>query len=526
MTLPMIALAQINPITGDIHGNAAKILAAYDQVSHNCDIVVFPEMALTGYPCEDLILRESFMRQATQKTQEIAEKINSRAGVLLGLPWSRDDGQALNAAAYITDGSIQDLRAKHHLPNISVYDDKRVFTPGPMPEPVMINSTPIGVMICEDLWADDIAKHLADKGVEAIISLNGSVYARGIEQKRKGWAARHAMNHHMPVYYANLVGGQDEMVFDGASFAVNARGQVTHQLPHLRESVLILDDSAAKTKIPDPLALDYNVITLGLRDYVRKNGFEKVLIGLSGGVDSALVAVMACDALGAENVNCVMLPSPFTAQDSLDDAARLAENLGCDYRVMPIQGMMEGFEAMTDITTGLAHENMQSRLRALALMALSNDSGALLLSTGNKSEMAVGYATLYGDMCGAYNPLKDVYKTHVYALCDWRNEGEDLIPSNILTRPPSAELRADQLDSDSLPDYAVLDEILQMLIEDAMDQTAITATGQDAAMVEKIATLLARSEYKRRQSPPGPRITTLAFGRNRRLPITNGYDWA
>lgn len=515
----IIAMAQTNPVVGDLDGNAQQIITAYEQMSATCDILITGEMSLSGYQTEDLTNRPGFMHAVKERADALAAHVTGRAALIVGLPWMHEDGSRMNAAAIMQNGQITDIRAKHALPNSDVYDDRRHFTAGALPEPVIIQGTSYGVMICEDMWNDHVAAHLASRGAQVFITLNGSAYYHDIDKTRKGWAMRHAMRHSTPLYYVNLVGGQDEIIFDGGSFALNAQGQTIGQMPFGTETTGLIANY--KPSEYAPVQLDKTLITLALRDYMHKNGFHKVLLGLSGGIDSALVAALACDALGADNVQCVMMPSPYTAQQSCDDAAQLVKSLGCDMTHIDIAPIMHPFEAALDIHAGLAHENMQSRIRANLLMSLSNDTGALVLTTGNKSEMAVGYATLYGDMCGAFNPLKDVYKTRVYAMA----KEDKRIPNSIITRPASAELRPDQLDQDSLPTYEQLDHILCDLIEGQMDYDALITAGHDANTVKQIIKLVARSEYKRRQAPPGPKITRRAFGRDRRLPITNAYDW-
>ena len=521
MTLPVIGIAQINPVVGDIHANKARILEAYQALADHCDLIIAPEMSISGYQCEDLTDRPGFVRDCRIACEAIAaQTADNKAALVLGTPWLREDGQRLNAAIVMQEGKISDIRAKHRLPNNRVYDDKRVFFPGPLPEPVEVNGISLGIMICEDLWADEVAAHLAQRGAQILITLNGSVYEHGIDRTRKGWATRHAMRHNIPVIYANLVGGQDEIVFDGGSFAVSAQGTISDQFPFAEDHIAVLDGSNHPR--PEQDEADYRIITLGTRDYVRKNGFDRVLIGLSGGIDSALVTEIACAALGHENVHCVLMPSPFSIDSGQQAAQELVRNLGCQVTHIPIEPLMRAYQDALNLHRGLGHENMQSRIRANILMTLSNETQALVLTTGNKSEMAVGYATLYGDMCGAYNPIKDVYKTRVYALARLRG----LIPEAILTRPPSAELRPDQLDRDSLPDYEELDAILSDMIEAELGMRECADKGHDAAVVRDIAGKMARAEYKRRQAPPGPKLTGKAFGRDRRLPITNGYDWA
>lgn len=521
MSQPTIAILQINPVMGDLTGNADTIRAEYLTLADSCDIIVTPEMALSGYQTEDLTARDGFIRDCRAVAEGLAQMTQGkRAALILGCPWMREDEARLNAALIIQNGTITDIRAKHHLPNEKVYDDRRVFTLGPLPEPLEIAGHSIGIMICEDLWADDVAAHLVGRGATTLITLNGSVYEHGIDQNRKNWAMRHAIKHDVPVIYANLIGGQDEIVFDGRSFAINRQGQVSDQFPFASEHSAILDGTIHIH--PEGDEADYKIITLGTRDYVHKNGFARVLIGLSGGIDSALVTEIACAALGPENVECILMPSPFSIASGQQSAHELLERLGVKATHIPIEPLMRPYQDTLNLFSGLAHENMQSRIRGTVLMTLSNTLDALVLTTGNKSEMAVGYATLYGDMCGAYNPIKDVYKTRVYQLA--RLKG--IIPDGIITRPPSAELKPDQIDRDSLPDYEVLDAVLTDLIEGELGVAECVEKGHDEAIVTDIVRKLAISEYKRKQAPPGPKLTRKAFGRDRRYPITNRYDWA
>ncbi|HRQ61498.1 MAG TPA: NAD+ synthase, partial [Alphaproteobacteria bacterium] len=457
----------------------------------------------SGYPPEDLVLKPSFMDAIEHAVAELCAARMKNAA-LIGTPW-RVDSQLYNAALLIEKGTIKAMSLKHHLPNYGVFDEKRVFAAGPLPKPLEFHGHKLGVLICEDMWLADTAAHLKAQGAENLIVLNASPFEMGKDLQRKTHAATRCKETGLPLTYVNLVGGQDDLVFDGGSFEMDASGQVTRQLPFFEDG--------SET---EGIGLVYNALKLGLHDYVRKNGFTKVLLGLSGGVDSALVAVLAVDALGADNVQGFMLPSRFTSQDSLDDAAELAKILGISLETYSIEDALKGFESTLPDLKGLAHENTQSRIRGAMLMALSNERGALLLSTGNKSEMACGYATLYGDMNGAFNPLKDVYKTEVYKLCEWRG----CIPQRILTKAPTAELKENQTDQDSLPPYDILDDILKGLIEDDL---GINDIPHDKALVARVYALLNRAEYKRRQACPGVKITSRAFGRDRRIPMTNKF---
>lgn len=521
MTL-RITLAQLNPTVGDLDGNADKILDVWSATE--TEIVVFPELVLSGYPPEDLILNPNFINEIESKVKAISEISKGfDAAALVTCPW-RIEGEVYNAALLIHDGKIKAVTAKHHLPNYGVFDEKRVFAAGPLPDIVEFNGHKLGIMICEDMWHADVAAHLSAQGAEIFIVPNGSPWRVGKEALRQEHAMARARENGVPLIYANQIGGQDELVFDGASFVMDTDGVVTQQLKAFEEDIAIVGDGGDADSF-EPLAAVYESLKLGLRDYVLKNGFKGVLLGLSGGIDSALAAAIAVDALGSDNVRCVMLPSPFTSQDSLYDAQHCAAMLGVSYDAFPIADAMTAFEGIIPELNGIAHENMQSRTRGLILMALSNASGDMLLTTGNKSEMAVGYATLYGDMNGGFNALKDVYKMQVYALARWRNSRGMVIPERIITKAPSAELRADQTDQDSLPEYDVLDDILAGLIEDQESIDGIVARGHDRDVVQKIAHLLRITEYKRNQSPPGTKITTRAFGRDRRYPMTNKWKF-
>jgi NAD+ synthase len=411
------------------------------------------------------------------------------------------------------------------LPNNGVFDEKRVFTAGALSDVMRFRGRTLGVLICEDMWEADVAAHLKAQGAELLISLNASPYSTQKAKQRIVHAHARCTENNLPLLYVNQIGGQDELAFDGASFVMDQTGTVTHQLKKYEEDLrtLSLGDAPDALQAPESLAEMYGALVLGLRDYILKNNFPGILLGLSGGIDSALAAIIAADAIGADKVHCVMMPSRYTSQDSLDDAAELADNLGCTYEIKSIDAPMAAFEGLIEDLNGTAHENMQSRSRALILMALSNANGKMVLSTGNKSEMAVGYATLYGDMCGGYNALKDVYKTQVYALSAWRNTQGHVMPERIITKAPTAELKDNQTDQDSLPPYDVLDDILECLIESEMSIAQITARGHDTAIVTRVWSMLDRAEYKRKQAPPGTVLTTKSFGRDRRYPMTNQF---
>jgi NAD+ synthase len=516
-------LAQINPTVGALHSNVEKVLDVWEKAEG--DLVIFPELVVTGYPPEDLVLKPDFIAQVETRVHDMVEQSKGfAAGALISCPWRIDDA-LYNAALLIDKGELIAVQAKHHLPNESVFDEKRIFQNGPLPAAIEFRGHKIGVLICEDMWAADVASHLKTQGAEIFITLNASPYTVQKSQQRIVHAHARCVENDLPLIYVNQVGGQDELVFDGASFVMNAQGEIIQQLTSFEENVrtFSLKDASVPLKPLDIKAQMYGALVLGVRDYINKNNFPGILLGLSGGIDSALAAIIAVDAIGAGKVHCVMMPSRYTSQDSLDDAAQLAENLGCTYETKSIDAPMAAFEGLIEGLNGTAHENMQSRSRALILMALSNANGKMVLSTGNKSEMAVGYATLYGDMCGGYNALKDVYKTQVYALSTWRNEQEHVMPERIITKAPTAELKDNQTDQDSLPPYDVLDDILECMIEREMSIEDTVKRGHDAATVKRVWKMLDMAEYKRKQAPPGVVITTKAFGRDRRYPITNHF---
>ena len=520
-----ITLAQINPIVGDLAYNQDKILKAWAEAPEDTDLVVFPELIVCGYPPEDLILKPFFMRQVEQAVQNIAQASkNNNAAALIGCPVIIDD-KIYNAAHLIEHGEIKATITKHHLPNYGVFDEQRIFTSGDLPDPVEFRDVKLGVMICEDMWFADCAARLKNEGAEILVTLNASPYDCAKDDTRLEYAKDRVKETGLPLYYVNQVGGQDELVFDGKSFVLDDQGTVIAQAPEFKEGVYADNEI---TKEPEELEEIYQALTLGLRDYITKNGFPGVLIGLSGGIDSALSAVIAADALGLDKVHCVMMPSQYTSQDSLDDAAELAENLGVQLDTISIEAPVAAFNDslaphLSADAPSTTFENIQPRSRGLILMALSNANGHMVLSTGNKSEMAVGYATLYGDMCGGFNVLKDVYKTQVYALSRWRNTQGDVIPERIITKAPTAELKDNQTDQDTLPEYEELDDILTCMIEQDMGIDAIVERGHTRETVAKVWKMLDRAEYKRRQAPPGIKITSRAFGRDRRYPITNHF---
>ncbi len=543
-----IALAQLNPTVGDIDGNARKVLEARSRAHElDADLVVFPELFLAGYPPEDLVLKPSFQQACRDAVSRIAEDARAPGPALLvGTVWP-EDGKVYNAVVLIDEGAIQAVRYKVALPNYGVFDEKRVFEPGPMPGPVSVRGVRIGVPVCEDIWSEDIVECLSECGAELLVVPNGSPYDRTKADMRLNIAVARVTESELPLVYVNQVGGQDELVFDGTSFVLNADSHLAAQLPGFQEAIQVTQWEhgvdgwrclqGERALFPDPDEAAYTACVLGLRDYVEKNGFPGVVLGLSGGIDSGLVAAMAVDALGAAKVHCVMMPYRYTSSDSLADAEACAGALGVRYDIVPIAPAVEGFvEALDGLFSGreadVTEENIQSRTRGTLLMALSNKFGHMLLTTGNKSEMSVGYATLYGDMNGGFNPIKDLYKTDVYRLARWRNSNRPdgalgpegiVVPENILTKAPTAELRENQTDQDSLPAYDILDDILESLVENEMAVGEITARGHDIDVVKKVERLLYISEYKRRQSAPGVKISSRNFGRDRRYPITNRY---
>ncbi len=530
MTAFNFVLAQLNPTVGDLEGNVSLIEETCRNALKENSVVVFPESVTTGYPADDLILNNHFIDTLTHridtfiKTTKGSDKL-----ILLPTPW-REGGKIYNAVLAISNGQILQVIQKHHLPNYGVFDEKRVFDQGALPEVLEYKGVKLGIMICEDMWQTDASAHLKAQGAELLIVPNGSPFQDDIQDRRLENAKARVSETGLPLIYVNQVGGQDELVFDGRSFVMDQNGDVIAQLPAFEEiNVEFNFDAPAEITKQEPLEIIYKAVTTGLRDYVRKNNFSGVLIGLSGGIDSALSAAIAVDALGAENVHCVMMPSPYTSQESLDDAQACADALGVQLDSIPIEGAMEAYSAMLAPhidadNAGTTFENIQSRARGVTLMALSNATGKMVLSTGNKSEMAVGYATLYGDMCGGFNALKDLYKMQVYALSEWRNQQSPVIPQNIIDKAPSAELKPDQTDQDSLPPYEVLDNILMGLIEDNLSPDEIARKhGYDKALVLKIWRMLDIAEYKRKQAPPGVKITRKAFGRDRRYPITNKF---
>lgn len=525
-----IAIVQINPTLGNINHNIGLVRQAIKDAG-NVDIIVFPELVVCGYPPEDLVLKKSFVVDCMNAAKALAAECTNTPAFILTTPWEID-GKTYNAALLVDGGKITNVVLKNDLPNYGVFDEKRVFSSGPLPEPVMFKGRKIGIVICEDIWFEPACMHLKKQGAEILLSPNGSPYTNTKRKRRHDVISARVKETGLPLVYVNQLGGQDDLVYDGGSMAYDASGKKIFQAPYCKEYVGLItpSPSAATAAPPSPRrgegcgeGVIYDVLKLSLKDYIEKNNFKGVIIGMSGGIDSALSAAIAADALSADKVRCVMLPSPFTSKDSFEDAKSCCKALGCSYEEISIEPAMKAFERSIKNLSGLAHENMQARARGVTLMSLSNQTGWMVLSTGNKSEMAVGYATLYGDMCGGFNVLKDVYKTKVYELAKYRNMISKVIPDRIISKAPTAELRDNQKDQDSLPPYDILDAILEGLIEQDLGVADLIAKGFDAGIVKKVNTLLDAAEYKRRQSAPGPKITTRAFGRDRRYPITNGY---
>jgi NAD+ synthase len=541
-------LAQADPVVGDIAGNVRRLQAHWEAArAAGADLAIFPELYLVGYPPEDLVLRPGLQQQVHAAVHDLATATaDSQTALLVTMPW-REDGKLYNAAALLEGGRIAALRYKADLPNYGVFDEKRLFAAGPLPDPVPFRGTSLGVMVCEDMWTPPAAAHLARKGAEVLIVPNGSPYEVDKMDARANLANARVRETGLPLVYVNQVGGQDELVFDGASFVVNGDGVLAAQLASWEDCGRVTEWQRRQGRwtckpgevvpIPERLEGIYQAMTLGLRDYVNKNAFKGVLIGLSGGIDSALSAAVAVDALGAERVRCVMMPYRHTSPESLRDAADCARRLGVRLDTIPIEPAMEGFlgalrPLFGNLPPDVTEENLQARARGVTLMALSNKLALMVLTTGNKSEMATGYATLYGDMCGGYSVLKDVYKTTVFALARWRNgkvprgglgPAGAVIPEEIIVKPPTAELRPNQRDQDTLPPYPVLDGILQALVDEDLTIEEATRRGFARETVKQVEQMVLRAEYKRRQAPPGVKITRRIFGRDRRYPITNYF---
>jgi NAD+ synthase len=542
-----IALAQLDPVVGDLQGNAERAARAHARAKElGADVVVFSELFLNGYPPEDLVLKPAFQQATKAKLEWLAAACADGPAILIGTIWT-EGRKVHNAVALLDGGRIQATTLKVDLPNYGVFDEKRVFAPGPQPGPLNVRGVRIGVPICEDIWSTEVVETLTETGAEILVSPNGSPFDWPKPDARMNVAVARVTESNLPLVYLNQVGGQDELVFDGASFVLNADRSLAVQLPAWREDVSVTEWTRTPSgwvcrkdkvaKLTEGKAAAYHACVLGLKDYVEKNGFPSVVLGLSGGIDSALVAAMAVDALGPERVHAVMLPSKYTSDDSLEDAAACANALGIRYDKVSIEPTVAGLTwSLKDLFTGtnadITEENLQSRVRGTILMAVSNKFGGMVVTTGNKSEMSVGYATLYGDMNGGFNPIKDLYKTEVYELAHWRNahvpeEAKGpagfVIPERILTKAPTAELRASQTDQDSLPPYAELDDILNCLVEKEMPLADVVARGHSVETVKKIERLLYLAEYKRRQAAPGVKISSRNFGRDRRYPITNKF---
>jgi len=545
-----IAVAQLNPTVGDVAGNLAKAREARaDAARQGADLVLYTELFLAGYPPEDLVLKPAFLKACEKAAEDFArDTADGGPGVVIGTPLKRKSGTH-NSIVFADGGKILAERYKLDLPNYGEFDEKRVFQAGPeLQGPVNFRGVRLGIPICEDIWGDvAVCETLAESGAEILLVPNGSPYYRAKIDVRHQVVIRQVIETGLPMIYANQLGGQDELIFDGASFAIGSDKTLAFQMSQFEEAVGVTTwkrkgdhwvcSEGPMSKIPEREEADYRACMLGLRDYVNKNGFKNVVLGLSGGIDSAICAALAVDALGEGRLRTVMMPYRYTSKDSLKDAEDCARALGCRYDIVPISEPVEGFRhALTQLfegtQEGITEENLQSRARGTILMAISNKFGSMVVTTGNKSEMSVGYATLYGDMNGGFNPIKDLYKMQVYALARWRNEhmppgalgpSGEVIPTNIIDKAPSAELRENQTDQDSLPPYPVLDDILECLVENEMGVDDIVARGHDRAMVTRIEHLLYIAEYKRRQAAPGVKITRKNFGRDRRYPITNRF---
>ena len=542
-----LVVAQLNPRAGDLEGNAKKVRLVFQEAKEmNANLVAFPEMFLIGYQVGDLVRKPAFITEVMRLVDVLALEFKSGPSVGLGAPYW--DGEKLFNAYYIlANGKIETIIKKHFLPNDNEFDEKRFFSEGPISGPYNVDGVRIGFPICEDAWHQDVCEAQVESGAEIFVVPNGSPYWRDKREERLQVMIARVIENGIPLVYINMVGGQDDQGFDGMSFALNPRGELAMQMPAYDEVIQKIDfkkvdgkwfaEKGILEEIPQQLELDYRTMVETLKDYVSKTGFKKVLLGLSGGIDSALVAVIAVDALGSENVRCVMLPSEYTSDSSLDDATKIAENLKCTLNNVSISEPQSGVKnVLSGLFEGLDHditeENIQSRLRGLLLMAMSNKFGEMLLTTGNKSEVAVGYATIYGDMSGGYNPLKDLYKTRVFEISKWRNSNHrpwmrgpntELINGSVLNKAPSAELRDNQKDEDSLPDYDILDSILKGFIDDEKSVAEIVNMGFDRKIVKEIEHLIYISEYKRYQSAPGTKLSRRAFWLDRRYPIVNQW---
>jgi len=544
-----VAVAQLNPTVGDVAGNGQKIRdARAEAAGQNADLVLYPELIVCGYPPEDLVLKPAFVRRCKEEVEALAALTGDGGpGMIVGAPWL-EDGKLYNAMMLLDRGEIQAIRYKVDLPNYSVFDEKRVFEAGPLPGPAGFRGIRIGLPICEDIWSDEVCECLAETGAEMLLVPNGSPYWENRAEERLQVVVARVVETGLPMIYCNQVGGQDELVFDGGSFALQADRTLAFQAPQFETDLAITDwvrdtdgtwrcEAGPKAALPDLDTANWQACVLGLRDYVTKNGFPGVVLGLSGGIDSAVCAAMAVDALGTDKVHAIMLPYRYTSNESIKDAADCAQALNLRYDTVPIGEPVEAFGRILDpmfngATADTTEENLQSRTRGVILMAVSNKFGHMVVTTGNKSEMSVGYATLYGDMNGGYNPIKDLYKTQVYHLAEWRNRHRpqgllgpsgEVIPSNIITKVPTAELRDNQTDQDSLPPYDVLDDILSGLVEEELSVSQIEGRGHPRDLIHRIENLLYIAEYKRRQAPPGVKITPRNFGKDRRYPITNRF---
>ncbi|MBH68836.1 MAG: NAD+ synthase [Rhodospirillaceae bacterium] len=545
----VISLAQLNPIVGKIDANLKKLRQIRsDAAKGGADLLMTTELYACGYPPEDLVRKPQFISEVREAVEALAkETTDGGPAVLLGTPWVEED-RLYNSQVLLEKGQVTATRHKHDLPNYGVFDEKRVFDAGPLPGPINYKDVRIGIPICEDFWTPEVVECITETGGELLLVPNGSPYEAGKSDTRVHHAVARSVESGLPIVYLNQVGGQDELVFDGASFVMNSDRSLSWQLPAWQENMALtrwkrsgetwVCEQGETSSIETGLEATYQAMTVGLRDYVNKNGFPGVILGMSGGIDSAISAAVAVDALGPDRVRCVMMPSPYTSQESLNDAETAAKMLEVQLDTVSIAPAMKAFDQMLlehfrGLDTGTTEENIQSRSRGLTLMALSNKLGMMVLSTGNKSEMSVGYATLYGDMCGGYSVLKDVYKMTVFELAKWRNKekpkgalGPDgaVMPDRIINKPPSAELKPNQKDEDTLPAYEELDAILEGLIEDEANIWDIASRGYDIDVVGRIWQMLDRAEYKRRQAPPGVKISQKAFGRDRRYPITNAFE--
>ena len=545
-----IALAQLNPLVGDVSGNIKKLISIRSKLDDDIDILVAPELYVSGYPIDDLVLREDFLNLVEKEINKLVKNTeDNKSAIIVGAP-RKDNESIKNSVFVIENGKIISIKDKYELPNTGVFDEQRIFKQGSLEDCVEIKGVKFGLPICEDIWESTVLKKLSSSGAEIIISINASPFTISKSDERSSVTSLRVDEIKLPIIYLNRTGGQDELIFDGSSFALNHDGKKFYSSSEFKEEISVVDFQKLNGKWIGTGKLNnsssseerlYKALVLGLRDYVNNNKFPGVVLGLSGGIDSALVAAVATDAFGSDLVQAIMLPSPYTGKESLSDAKEVAELLKIKYSNLKISEAMKIVENILGdfkgprFSPGITEENIQSRLRGLLLMALSNRYGYMVLATGNKSEYAVGYSTLYGDMCGGYAPIKDVWKTDVFKLCEWRNKNFSdmfkgpkgkVIPENIINKAPTAELRENQKDTDSLPEYDILDEILKDLVEKEISVEKIVSKGFDKRVVERTAQLLARSEYKRFQAAPGPKVTSKAFGRDRRFPLTSGFrNW-